>query len=66
MADNFFHFSRIGANGMESHAMVLSGSKVYVSRKSGDRAVGVRMIGLVESELDCGYSGEIVSVSEVA
>ena len=47
--------------------MVLSGSKVYASRKSGDRAVeGVRMTGLVESELDCGGSGEVDSVSEAA
>ena len=65
--DTFFHLNRVGVNGKESHVMVLSGSKVYVSRKSGERAVeGVRMNGLAESELDCGGSGEVDSVSEAA
>jgi len=47
--------------------MVLSGSKVYDSRKAGDKAVeGVRMTGLAKSGLDCGGSGEVDSVSEAA
>jgi hypothetical protein len=48
---------------VESHEMVLSGSRVYVSRKSGDRAVEcVKMTGLFDSELDCGGSGEVDSL----
>ncbi len=65
--DTFFHLKRIGVNGEESHVMVLSGSKVYDSRKAGDKAVeGVRMTGLAKSGLDCGGSGEVDSVSEAA
>ena len=65
--DTFFHLKRIGVNGEESHVMVLSGSEVYASRKSGDKAVeGVRTTGLAKSGLDCGGSGEVDSVSEAA
>jgi hypothetical protein len=67
IVDNFFHLNRIGANGRESHVMVLSGSKAYVSRNSGSRAVeGVGMTKMVESGLDFGVSGGVDSVSEVA